>query len=102
MARAATVQSSGRPLKVLKQSANNVCSGDVIPGRCDVLANKATFLFFAKYENRTMKLFAVLLFRRSAHIPFHWFPCKSVNHVKEYIKATNTFIYSLSLLPRFR
>ena len=27
-----TVQSSGSPLKVLKQSANNFFSGDVIPG----------------------------------------------------------------------
>ena len=32
MARAAAVQSSGCPLKVLKQSANNFFSGDVIPG----------------------------------------------------------------------
>ena len=33
MARAAAVQFSGCPLKVLKQSASNFFSGDVIPGR---------------------------------------------------------------------
>jgi len=53
-----TVQSSGRQLKVLKQCANNFFSGDVIPGRYGPLANKAKFLFFAKFQNLTMKLFA--------------------------------------------
>ena len=73
-------------------------------GRCGLLANKAKFLFFAKFQNRTMKLFAALLFflfHRSPHILFHLFPCKSVNHVKNQSKQ-QTFIYSLSLLPRFR
>jgi len=46
-------------------------------------------------------LLLFFLFHRSAHIPFYLLPCKSVNHVKDQIKA-NTFIYSLSLLPRFR
>ena len=60
MARAVTVQSSGSPLKVLKQFANNFLSGDVIPVRCGLLTNEAKFLFFAKFQNLTMKLVAVV------------------------------------------
>ena len=51
----------GRPLKILKQSVNNYFSDDVIPGRCGLLANKAKFLFLAKFQNLTMKLFAAVL-----------------------------------------
>jgi len=51
---------------VFGPSANNLFSGDVIPGsygplRSALLANKAKFLFFAKFRNLTMKLFAAVL-----------------------------------------
>jgi len=43
-----TIRSSGRPLKVLKQSANNCFSGDVISGRQGPLQSaRRKFLLFA-------------------------------------------------------
>jgi len=61
MARPLTVQSSGSPLKVLKQSANKFFSGDVIPGRCGLLGNKAKLLFFANFHKVTMKGFPAVI-----------------------------------------
>jgi len=61
MSRAANSPVFRPPLKILKQSANNFFSGDVILGRCGVLANEANFCFFVKFQNLTMKLFAAVL-----------------------------------------
>ena len=102
MARAAAVQSSGCPLKVLKQSANNFFSGDVIPGRCGQLQSaRRRFLFCAKFQNLTTNFFAAVLSilplcQRSVSLVFTQIsePCY------ELTKATDTFIYSRS--PRFR
>ena len=60
MARAANSPVFGLPLKILKQSANNFFSCDVITGRCGLLAIKAKFLFFANFQNLTMKGFAAV------------------------------------------
>ena len=49
MARAADSLVVGPSAEGLKQSANKFFSGDVIPGRCGLLANKAKFLIFAKF-----------------------------------------------------
>ena len=93
-----TVQSSGSPLKVLKQAANNCFSGDVIPGRCSLLAEN---FFFAKFQNLTKSFVAAVL----SILPL----CqRSVSLVSTQIsepcyessRATDTFIYSMS--PRFR
>ena len=40
----------GSPLKVLKQSASNFFSGDVIPGRCGLLDNWRKFLFLQSFK----------------------------------------------------
>jgi len=66
-----------------------------------VLTNKAKVLFFAKFQNLTMKLFPAAL------SPFCSYSVSLVSMqisepCEESIKATNTFIYSLSLLRRFR
>jgi len=61
MARATSSLVFGPSAKVLKQFANNFFNGNVIPGHCGMLANKAKFLFFAKFQNLTMKLFAAFL-----------------------------------------
>ena len=68
-----------------------------------MLASKAKFLFFAKLQNLAMKLFAAVLFLS----PFCSYSVSLVSMqisepCLESIKATNTFIYSLSLLRRFR
>ena len=96
------VQSSGRPLKVLKQSANNCFSGDVIPGRYGLLQSaRQKFFSFAKFQNLTTNFFAAVL----SILPL----CqRSVSPAStqisepfyESIKATDTFIYCVSL--RFR
>ena len=83
MARPLAVQSSGRPLKVLKQSANNCFSGDVIQGLYRPLQSaRRKFLFFAKFQNLTTNFFAAALSilplcQRSVCL----FPRKLVNHV---------------------
>ena len=66
-----------------------------------MLTNKAKVLFFAKFQNLTMKLFPAAL------SPFCSYSVSLVSMqisepCEESIKATNTFIYSLSLLRRFR
>jgi len=61
MARAADSLVVGPSAEGLKQSAKKFFSGDVIPGRCGLLANKAKFFIFAKFQNLTMKLSAAVL-----------------------------------------
>jgi len=97
-----TVQSSNRPLKVLKQSASNPFSSGVIPGHYGPLQSaRRRFLFFAKFQTLKMNFFAAVL----SILPL----CqRSVSLVSTQIsqpcyestKATDTFICSRS--PRYR
>ena len=99
-----TVQSPGRPLKVLKQSAYNFFSGDVIPGCYGLLQSaRRRFLFFAKIQILTTIFLAAVL----SNLPL----CqRSVSLVSTQItepwyestKARHTFIYSQLLWFRFR
>jgi len=97
-----TVQSPGRPLKVLKQSAYNFFSGDVISGCYGLLQSaRRRFLFFAKIQIlTTIFLAAVLsnlpLCQRSVSLV----STQSSEPCYELTKATDTFIYSRS--PKFR
>ena len=50
MARAADSLVVGPSAEGLKQSAKKFFSGDVIPGRCGLLANKAKFLFLQSFK----------------------------------------------------
>ena len=62
IARAANSPVFGPSAKGFETVRQQLFSGDVIPGRYGLLANKAKFLFFAKFQNLTMKLFAAVLF----------------------------------------
>ena len=65
MARAGnSPQSLGSPPKVLKQSANNLFSGGVIPGLYGPLRSARQLgenFVFAKFQNLTRKCFAAVL-----------------------------------------
>ena len=95
MARAANSPVFGPSAKVLKQSASNFFSDDVIPGRYGPLQSaRQKFLFFGKFHNITNNFFLLYApFYRSANVPFHLFPRKSVNHVRNQSKQpTFSFI----------
>ena len=76
------VQSSGRPPKDFKQSFN-IFSGDVIPGRCGLSAHPLgeNFCFLQFLKSNIEIFFLSSSFYRSANVPFHLFPHKSVIHI---------------------
>jgi len=82
---------------VFGPSANNFFSGDVIPGRYGLLTNEVKLCFFFKVLKSKNKNFLLLFspFYRSTKVPFN-FPRKSVEHVMDRNKATNTFTQSLT------
>jgi len=62
MARAANGPVFGPSAKVLKQSASNFFSDDVIPGRYGPLQSaRQKFLFFGKFHNLTNNFFSAVL-----------------------------------------
>jgi len=95
MAQAANSPVFGPSAKVLKQSASNLFSDDVIPGRYGPLQSACQkFLFFRKFHNLTKNFFLLFSpFYHSTNVPFHLFPRKSVNHVRNQSKQpTFSFI----------
>ena len=109
MPRPLGVRSSGSPLKVLKQSANNFFSGDVIPGRYGSLQSARQLgenFCFWKVLKSNKKMFCCCSLHFTVLLMF-CFTCSLVSTQTselcyESIKATNAFIYSLSLSPGFR
>ena len=62
MAWAANSPVFGPSVTVLKQSASNFFSDDVIPGRYGPLQSaRQNFLFFAKFHNLTKNIFAAVI-----------------------------------------
>ena len=103
-----TVQSSGSPLKVLKQSANNFFSGDVIPGRYGPLRSACQFgenLCFCKVSKSNKEMFCCSSLQFTVLLTF-CFTCFHANQwTMLWINQSNKLSFivnSLLLSPRFR